>query len=777
MPTFTPKLGLKKPLGNETVTRAAFNENWDTIDQMAAREPFLLKSAVYDSENDRIDITIGPGRADFLSVLVVQNSNTVYSIDTPTANTSYFLYLKSDGTFTHNTSGAEDADTVLIWKVVTGTTVDVTTIEDLRAELPDAGMRILKGRLDAHAAATNGVHGATSAATPNTIVQRDANSQFNVGVPTENTHIARKQDVDVVQTNLTNHIQSSVAHAASAISANGGTNVQAEIDNLKSSVSSGKNVIASAITDMGQPANGSETFAQLAGHIRDISKDANAGTVDVLSGKTFYQGGAKRTGTMPNYAGQTLDRGAGNTALVKRIENLWTGAAGLGSDLVIQVDRNGHYNDTRITQAVYGVHPDVVKAGHPIGANPSTGEPGSYMYGTFTSDANAGSGDILSGKTAYVNGNKITGNIPNVGEGTNTVSTLNDSTGGPDAALVSIEDGGGGDFAMFVAFKPPRGYYDGNSKIRLRFWGLHQNIIKAGQSIGWVNGTELKGTFTSDANAGQYDIVSGRSAYVNGNKVNGTLPDRPAYQDALSYATNGDTLYIRIPQGAYRQNGGAGTPEITLNRNAIGLVQGNIRAGATVLGVQGDAWTVWTGDVSAEDWKVLSGQTYWAYGQKRTGTMPDRRNSFVQHSWSNSNADSGVEIIPQAGYYDGSTAGVWIADENLNPNNIRAGVSIFGVNGNLVTGKRWASGSITLYNSSYTITGLDFTPSIVIDLYGYEFSFYFNGYGLSLNANGVFTESDYFIEHSGSTAGPGYFTMNVQSSSIYGQLHRWVAFE
>lgn len=32
MPELTPKLGIKKPLGNETVSRAAFNENYDIID-------------------------------------------------------------------------------------------------------------------------------------------------------------------------------------------------------------------------------------------------------------------------------------------------------------------------------------------------------------------------------------------------------------------------------------------------------------------------------------------------------------------------------------------------------------------------------------------------------------------------------------------------------------------------------------------------------------------------------------------------------------------------
>jgi hypothetical protein len=73
-----------------------------------------------------------------------------------------------------------------------------------------------------------------------------------------------------------------------------------EVDNLKSSVSNGKNSIATAITDMGQSASGGDSFATLANKIKAISNDANAVVGDVLSGKTFYQGGAKRTGNMVN---------------------------------------------------------------------------------------------------------------------------------------------------------------------------------------------------------------------------------------------------------------------------------------------------------------------------------------------------------------------------------------------------------------------------------------------------------------------------------------------
>ena len=50
--------------------------------------------------------------------------------------------------------------------------------------------------LNNHIAATTGVHGATSAATPNTIVQRDVNAQAKFGIPTDNAHAATKEYVD-----------------------------------------------------------------------------------------------------------------------------------------------------------------------------------------------------------------------------------------------------------------------------------------------------------------------------------------------------------------------------------------------------------------------------------------------------------------------------------------------------------------------------------------------------------------------------------------------------
>lgn len=55
----------------------------------------------------------------------------------------------------------------------------------------------------------------------------------------------------------------------------------------------------------------------------------------------------------------------------------------------------------------------------------ATGErvPGTNTYDSNTTDANAAASEILSGKTAYVNKNKITGSMPNNGAVSGTIST------------------------------------------------------------------------------------------------------------------------------------------------------------------------------------------------------------------------------------------------------------------------------------------------------------------------------------------------------------------
>ena len=61
------------------------------------------------------------------------------------------------------------------------------------------------------------------------------------------------------------------------------------------------------------------------------------------------------------------------------------------------------------------------------------GVTGSCTYDADTSDADATAGEILNTKTAYVNGNKLTGNMPNRGAVTGTISTV--------AGAYSIQNG------------------------------------------------------------------------------------------------------------------------------------------------------------------------------------------------------------------------------------------------------------------------------------------------------------------------------------------------
>ena len=132
------------------------------------------------------------------------------------------------------------------------------------------------------------------------------------------------------------------------------------------------------------------------------------------------------------------------------------------------------------------------------------------VTGTFTNDANAVASDIISGKTAYVNGNKVTGNIATR---TGTISISNPSISGNNLVTPTI----------------PNGYYN-NAKISFNRNNLYPESIKAGTNLYGV-----VGTFTNDANATASDIVSGKTAYVKGSKITGTAQKKDEKLVAVIY--------------------------------------------------------------------------------------------------------------------------------------------------------------------------------------------------------------------------------------------------
>ncbi len=76
--------------------------------------------------------------------------------------------------------------------------------------------------------------------------------------------------------------------------------IEGNISALKEEIETKKGLIVDAVNSMGQAAALNDTHLDLATKIKQISNDATANENDVLSGTTFYQGGAKKTGTMLN---------------------------------------------------------------------------------------------------------------------------------------------------------------------------------------------------------------------------------------------------------------------------------------------------------------------------------------------------------------------------------------------------------------------------------------------------------------------------------------------
>ena len=163
--------------------------------------------------------------------------------------------------------------------------------------------------------------------------------------------------------------------------------------------------------------------------------------------------------------------------------------------------------------------------------------------GIDTSDATAKSSDILKDKTAYVDREKITGNIESKEATTYTPGTSNQT----------ISSGQ---------------YLNGDQTIKGDS-NLVANNIKKNSSIFGVSGT-----FTSDATATSSNILSGKTGYVNGSKVTGNISSKSAaiYTPGTSNQT--------ISSGQYL----SGNQTIKGDSN---LVASNIKQGVSIFGITG----------------------------------------------------------------------------------------------------------------------------------------------------------------------------------------------
>lgn len=99
---------------------------------------------------------------------------------------------------------------------------------------------------------------------------------------------------------------------------------------------------------------------------------------------------------------------------------------------------------------------------------------------------------------------------------------------------------------------------------------------KAGNAI---TGTCAYNANTNDATAAAAEVLKGKTAYVKGSKVTGTMPNNGAVTGTISTVAGAYT----VPQGYHD---GSGKVSI-LETEQAKLIPSNIREGITVLGVEG----------------------------------------------------------------------------------------------------------------------------------------------------------------------------------------------
>lgn len=218
---------------------------------------------------------------------------------------------------------------------------------------------------------------------------------------------------------------------------------------------------------------------------------------------------------------------------------------------------------------------------------------------SLTEDATATASDIALGVTAYINNTKVEGTV-NVVEGSATSGPYTNTFINDEVSnRITIDVAAQEDVLVRAAgiLQTHLDYTELASEI-----GLTADKIVEGNSILDIVGTVKPLSITSDANATAEDIVVGKSAYVNGVKLEGTIDDN---RTGGFVTTTSETLKMENQDwiSQYEFSGkasqtcvvGAGNTDLKINvpyadlASTIGLSADIITKGNNILGIEGAA--------------------------------------------------------------------------------------------------------------------------------------------------------------------------------------------
>lgn len=222
-----------------------------------------------------------------------------------------------------------------------------------------------------------------------------------------------------------------------------------------------------------------------------------------------------------------------------------------------------------------------------------------------TADATVTSDDILEGKTAYAGGQKITGTIKSftdTGKGNVTVQNTADIT----TDSIAVSGGYTFDEAKYIKANDRLVMTIPNNSLATKL-NLTADKIKAGETLLGIEGTLQEGIDTSDATAIAEDISLNKTAYVNGQKITGSLPLFPNTRtftvDNAGVTDNTEDSQItfstintlkQILDSNLNMEFSANYTDIV---TVIGLTSDKLLEGNIILGVEGIATTGTTADI------------------------------------------------------------------------------------------------------------------------------------------------------------------------------------